>query len=112
MRELTFKHDLVLIYLNERENAYDSYELMVLLSINYDFLQTLYNDLTTCEYIKKNKELLQYQITSSGKERLRERNLFKFDLDTFLKINIETSEKEKEHSFENLFYIPQNFKSL
>ncbi len=109
MEGLNFKHDFVLIYLNERENAYDSYELMLLLSINYDFLQSLFEDLLHYKLIEKNKEILRYQITPLGMERLREQSLATFDMEGFLEINNEIARKEKKYSYENIFYIPKKF---
>ncbi|QNK88340.1 hypothetical protein H7992_00650 [Sporosarcina sp. resist] len=111
MRELDFKHDLILIFLNEKKYIYNSYDIMLVLSVNYEMLNLFFEDLFEHELIVKDKVVKRYILTKLGLKRLKEHYLNNFDLDAFLNLEFTDSKvvKQRNLSHENIVYIPNNF---
>lgn len=113
MREIDFRHELILIFLKEKKYVYNTYDIMLSLSVNYETLRLLFEDLVSHEMITKDKELKKYVVTEEGLKILRKKYLDNFDLDAFLSIDYTnlTREKENQSVQDNILYIPQNFEN-
>lgn len=112
IREIDFRHECILIFLKEREFIYNTYDIMLLLSVNYETIKSLFEDLLFFEMIINDEEIKKYKITYKGVDLLKSKLLDNFDLDSFLNIKSAELIDEVESKLlkENIMYIPCDFK--
>lgn len=108
-KTLNYKQILILLFLYKSNMKYELWELMQLLSLNFDKVVELLNNLSEIGYIQKHKDLKQYYVTEKGKVYIFENFLTYIDLDIISEIQTDSYEHIKDRS--RLLFIPKNFKN-
>ncbi|MCD1158990.1 hypothetical protein [Peribacillus frigoritolerans] len=108
-KKLNYKQTLILLFLFKSNMKYELWELMQLLSLNFDKVVELLNNLSEIGYIQKHKDIKQYYVTEKGTLYIFENFLNNIDLDNISEIQIDSYEEIKNRS--RLLFIPKNFKN-
>lgn len=108
--DLDFRHMLILIFFNERKYTYNSYDIVKLLSLDYDSLRILIDDLLFLELIQKDVKSKKHVLTEVGEKLLKERNLNSFDLESLINNDFDIIDNKIPDFRENIFYFPKRFK--
>src|SRR5690625_3681981 len=104
MSELNFKHDLILVIFNQAKFEYDTYDVMKFLSVNYQTVCILIEELLEEELITKEPIIQKFKLTKEGNKHLYDKYLNNINLDELK--NLLNEDITPDFKPEELLYIP------